>query len=67
MGLTLQETADYLRIEFTEAERLTKDTLSSLLLRSELPPLPPARTGLDPRTVNYVHTILHRAFKDAVR
>jgi integrase len=66
-GLTLQETADYLRNEFTEAERLTKDTLASLLRRSELPPPPPARTGLDPRTVNYVHTILHRAFKDAVR
>jgi hypothetical protein len=66
-GLTLQETADYRRNEFTEAERLTKDTLASLLRRSDLPPTPPDRTGLDPRTVDHVHTIPHRAFKDAVR
>lgn len=70
-GMTLQETADYLRVEFTEAERLTKDTLASLLRRTETEPTPtptPKRgAGLDRRTVNYVHTILHRAFRDAVR
>jgi integrase len=27
----------------------------------------PGQTGLSPRSVRYVHTILHRAFKDAVR
>lgn len=66
-GMTLQETADYLRVEFAEAEHITKDTLASLLRRSALAAAPKRGTGLDRRTVNYVHTILHRAFKDAVR
>lgn len=65
-GLTLITTAEQLRGEFTSAEHITKDTLASLLRRhatkrTERP------AGLDPRTVNYIHTIVHRAFKDAVR
>ena len=67
-GMTLQETADYLGVEFAEADHITKDTLASLLRRSEAAGVSPRqRAGLDRRTVNYVHTILHRAFKDAVR
>jgi integrase len=66
-GMTLQETADYLRFEFAEAEHITKDTLASLLRRSAAEPAPKRGTGLDRRTVSYTHTILHRAFKDAVR
>lgn len=67
-GHTLQETADLLRDEYPEASRLTKDTLASLLRRhATREPLPAAPSGLDRRTVNYIHTILHRAFKDAVR
>ena len=55
-----------LRAEFPEAERLTKDTLASLLRRQRQVSNAPARpTGLDRRTVNYIHTILHRAFKGA--
>ncbi len=52
----------------SESSHITKDTLASLLRRQAR-----RRTrsgladGLDRRTVNYVHTILHRAFKDAVR
>ena len=67
-GETLASTAEQLRVEFEEAEHITKDTLASLLrrradgTRAEPPP-----SGLDPRTVSYVHTIVHRAFKDAVR
>ena len=67
-GLTLDESAKRLRQEIPEAERITKDTLASLLRRTAAasdevePPI-----GLDRRTVNYIHTILHRAFKDAVR
>ena len=65
-GLTLVATAEQLRAEFASAEHITKDTLASLLRRNasrrtERP------AGLDRRTVNYVHTILHRAMKDAVR
>lgn len=68
-GLTLQATADRLRVELPEAEHITKDTLASLLRRAKQPATTSARQrpGLDKRTVNYVHTIIHRAFKDAVR
>jgi integrase len=69
-GLTLVRTAEQLRVEFVQAEHITKDTLASLLRRG-MTPSPSevlrARPGLDKRTVNYVHTITHRAFKDAVR
>ena len=68
-GLTLEATAEQLRAELAEAEHITKDTLASLLRRSA-PGGPQGAgrpQGLDRRTVNYVHTILHRAFKDAVR
>lgn len=67
-GLTLEATAARLRAEVGEADHITKDTLASLLRRHA-----DAKDGeeigsrLDPRTVNYVHTILHRALKDAVR
>ena len=65
-GLTLVATAEQLRAQFASAEHITKDTLASLLRRNatrraERP------AGLDRRTVNYVHTIVHRAMKDAVR
>ncbi len=67
-GKTLAATASQLREELPEADHITKDTLASLLRRdakdTDGKPLEP---GLDRRTVNYIHTILHRAFKDAVR
>ena len=67
-GLTLVDTAEQLRNELSEAEHITKDTLACLLRRSALTQSEATTGGrLDPRTVNYVHTILHRAFKDAVR
>ena len=67
-GLTLVATAERLRSEFVEAEHITKDTLASLLRRGISNATPArARPGLDRRTVNYVHTIIHRALKDAVR
>ena len=68
-GYSLAQTATRLRRELPEAEHITKDTLASLLRRQAERPgddvLGPQ--GLDRRTVGYVHTILHRAFKDAVR
>lgn len=67
-GVTLVDTAAQLRAEFDEAANITKDTLASLLRRqSERRAIDDLPDGLDRRTVNYVHTILHRAFKDAVR
>lgn len=66
-GLTLEATAERLRLEFDEASHITKDTLASLLRREETRGDEDESKRLDPRTVNYVHTILHRAFKDAVR
>jgi integrase len=68
-GYSLAQTATRLRRELPEAGHITKDTLASLLRRQAERPgddvLGPQ--GLDRRTVGYVHTILHRAFKDAVR
>jgi integrase len=65
-GLTLVATAEQLRGEFTSAEHITKDTLASLL-RRQASKAAERPAGLDPRTVNYIHTIIHSAFKDAVR
>lgn len=66
--VTLEATAAALRAEFPEAAHITKDTLASLLRRTAAKPAEerPER-GLDGRTVNYIHNISHRAFKDAVR
>ncbi len=67
-GTSLKDTAAALRAEFSETAHISKDTLASLLRRhaaAQAGEGTPA--GLDPRTVNYVHTILHRAFRDAVR
>jgi integrase len=67
-GLTLEVTAERLRVEVAEADHITKDTLASLLRRhAEANDDDRIGTSLDPRTVNYVHTIDHRAFKDALR
>lgn len=67
-GLTLAATAEKLREEVPEADHITKDTLASLLRRDAAATTHPGpAVGLDRRTVNYIHTILHRALKDAVR
>ena len=66
-GKSLAATAEPLRGEFDEADHITKDTLASLLRRAVRRDAAAKAPGLDRRTVNYVHTILHRAFKDAVR
>jgi integrase len=67
-GTSLKDTAAALREEFEEASHISKDTVASLLRRhAEAMAGKGKPAGLDPRTVNYVHTILHRAFRDAVR
>ena len=67
-GLSLAATAEQLRSESDEASEITKNTVATLLRRqSQRRAVDDMPEGLDRRTVNYVHTILHRAFKDAVR
>lgn len=67
-GVSLAATAELLQEEFEEAEHVTKDTLASLLRRgSQRHAVDDMPEGLDRRMVNYIHTIVHRAFKDAVR
>ena len=67
-GLTLAQTAERLWEEVAEADHITKDTLACLLRRHAAErDRDDLDAHLDPRTVNYVHTIVHRAFKDAVR
>ena len=69
-GYTLVGTAEQLAREFPRAEGLTKDAVAGLLRRRAVAPTTTAvgrPAGLDPRTVSYIHTILHRALKDAVR
>jgi len=67
-GLSLAATAEQLRSESDEASEITKNTVATLLRRqSQRRAVDDMPEGLDRRTVNYIHTILHRAFKDAVR
>lgn len=66
-GVTLAKTAEELRSELPEADHITKDTLASLLRRHAAGEDGGVGTTLDGRTVSYVHTIVHRAMKDAVR
>lgn len=69
LEFSLTETAEILQTEFEEAATLNKNTVNSFLRRRAAAPAvaDEAPKGLDRRTVNYVHTILHRALKDAVR
>ena len=69
LEFSLTETAEILQTEFEEAAALNKNTLNSLLRRRAAAPTVADEEpkGLDRRTVNYIHTILHRALKDAVR
>lgn len=66
-GMSLAKTAARLRAEVPEADHITKDTLASLLRRHGDGEGVGVASGLDGRTVNYVHVIIHRAMKDAVR
>ncbi len=66
-GLTLAKTAEQLRSEVPQADHITKNTLASLLRRHAAGEDGGVGRALDGRTVSYVHTIVHRALKDAVR
>ena len=58
-GKSLAAAAEVLCGEFDEAAHITKDTLASLLRRATRHDAAARSPGLDPRTVSYIHTILH--------
>lgn len=59
--------ADTLRAEFpSEAAAITKNAVAALWRRVVAGSADPA-PGLKPRTVRYIHTIIHAAFRDAIR
>jgi integrase len=67
-GLTYEQIAQRLRVEFEGEARISKDAVAALIRRQTAEPREPAEPqGLSPRTVRYVHTILHAALKDALR
>ncbi len=68
-GHALSDIASRVSAEMADREPLTKNAVAALLRRQAQRDGegPTGRPGLDARTVAYVHTILHRAFKDSVR
>lgn len=70
-GRTYEDAAGVLREEYPEhADSITRHVVSSICRRSNekaaANPAKPAK-GLSPRTVRYIHSILHAALKDALR
>ncbi len=67
-GLTYERVAGQLRSEFEEESSLTKNAVAAMLRRHPSEPRQTEQaTGIAPRTVRYIHTILHAALKDALR
>jgi integrase len=67
-GLTHEQIAGHLRAEFEAERTITKNAVAAMLLRQSIATATHERSaGLSPRTVRYVHTILHAALKDALR
>ena len=67
-GLSYEQVAVQLRAEFEDEAAITKNAVAALLRRAATPTRQPDRAaGLAPRTVRYIHTILHAALKDALR
>ena len=67
-GLTFERIAERLREEFVDEKAITKNAVAAMLRRQATAAAPPTRgDGLSPRTVRYIHTIIHAALKDALR
>lgn len=67
-GMTFEQVAEKLRVEFADEATITKNAVAALLRRGESSSGAGTRAaGLSPRTVRYIHTILHAALKDALR
>ncbi len=67
-GRSYEAIAELVADEFPEEAGLTRHAVAALHRRSTLAarPKPMASPGLKPRTVRYVHTIIHAALKDAM-
>lgn len=69
-GKTCQAIADMLNEQCGEDTRFTRHTVSGIYRRSKVEKAEPRHErepGLSPRMVEYVHSILHVALKDAMR
>ncbi len=67
-GLTWQAIADEVSAAFPDARGLTRHAVAGLHRRRQAPPVESSRTTrLKPRTVLYIHSIIHAALKDAMR
>ena len=67
-GLTYELIAEQLRTEFEDEATITKSAVAALLRRDAAEkPRCDRLAGLSPRTVRYIHTIIHAALKDALR
>jgi integrase len=67
-GFTYERIADQLRIEFENEAAITKSAVAALLRRYTTEKRTADRSaGLSPRTVRYIHPIIHAALKDALR
>jgi integrase len=66
-GLTYEQVAEDLRQEFPEEAAMTKNAVAALLRRAAEPRSADPSPGLSPRTVRYIHTIIHAALRDALR
>jgi integrase len=67
-GRTWQQVADAVAAEIPSQAGITRHAVAALHRRAKTPtPTTEKNPGLKPRTVRYVHTILHAALRDAVR
>ena len=66
-GLTYERVAEQLRHEFHDEAAITKSAVAAMLRRAAEPIPDGSSAGLAPRTVRYIHTILHAALRDALR
>jgi integrase len=67
-GLTWQQVADAVGEELPDEAGISRHAVAALHRRHAAPrPRKEAMPGLRPRTVRYVHTIIHAALKDALR
>ena len=67
-GLTWQAIADRVGEAFDEEADITRHAVAAMHRRRHHPPeRKPTPAGLSPRMVRYVHSILHVAFRDAMR
>lgn len=66
--MTYERIAEQIRAEFPDEATITKSAVAAMLRRSATPSERADRgDGLSPRTVRYIHTIIHAALKDGLR